>query len=181
MCANLLCAGRFGLGWAHDAIYFAYHMFMHPHAYVLLFQYTCYLWIVWSFSDCFFLPLLSPMAMAPKRKSTPSQNPLHSRASSSSNTIHSHIRFHDEGAPKDLSKNFSRRGAHSEHWIILSDFSDTDLPTVIHSWGWELLCDIPVTCLSMLIQEFYSNTHGIDSSVPLFHTRIWGTRIVVTS
>ena len=32
----------------------------------------------------------------------------------------------------------------------------------------------------MLIQEFYSNMHGLDSSVPFFHTRIQGTRIVVT-
>ena len=32
----------------------------------------------------------------------------------------------------------------------------------------------------MLIQEFYSNMHGLDSSVPLFHTRVRGTRIVVT-
>ena len=29
MCAICLCAGRIGLGWAHDAISFAYHMFMH--------------------------------------------------------------------------------------------------------------------------------------------------------
>ena len=121
------------------------------------------------------------VSMAPKCKSTSSQNPLLSRASSSSNTIHSHIRFRDEDASKDFSENFFGRGVHSERWVILSDFSDTDLPTVIHSRGWELLCDVPVTCPSMLIQEFYSNTHGIDSSVPLFHTRIWGTRIVVTS
>ena len=40
--------------------------------------------------------------------------------------------------------------------------------------------DVPVTCPSMLIQEFYSNMHGLDSSVPFFHTRIQGTRIVVT-
>ena len=32
----------------------------------------------------------------------------------------------------------------------------------------------------MLIQEFYSNMHGLDSSVPLFHTCVRGTRIVVT-
>ena len=67
-----------------------------------------------------------------------------------------------------------------ERQVILSDFSDTDLPTVIHSRDLELLCDVPVTCSSMLIQEFYSNMHRIDSSVPLFHTRIRGTRIVIT-
>ena len=33
LCA-LLCAGRFGLGWAHDEFIFACHMFMHSHAYV---------------------------------------------------------------------------------------------------------------------------------------------------
>ena len=32
----------------------------------------------------------------------------------------------------------------------------------------------------MLIQEFYSNMHGIDHSVPLFFTRVRGTRIPVT-
>ena len=77
-------------------------------------------------------------------------------------------------------ENFSRRGVHSERQVILSDFSDTDLPTVIHSRGWESLCDVPVTCPSVLIQEFYSNIHGNDSSVPLFITHFRGTRIVVT-
>ena len=118
--------------------------------------------------------------MAPKRKSTPSQNPLHFRASSSSNPTPSHIRFCDEDARKDFSEKFSRRGVHSERRVILVDFADIDLPDVIHSWGWESLCDVPITCPSMLIREFYSNMHGIDSSVPLFHTRIQDTRIVVT-
>ena len=62
----------------------------------------------------------------------------------------------------------------------MSDFSDTDLPTVIHSRGWESLCDVLVTCPSVLIKEFYSNMHGLDSSVPLFDTGVQGTRIVVT-
>ena len=68
-----------------------------------------------------------------------------------------------------------------ERRVILSYFSDIDLPTVIHNRGWESLCDVPVTCPSVLIQEFYSNMHGIDSSVPLFHTCVRGTHIVVTS
>ena len=32
----------------------------------------------------------------------------------------------------------------------------------------------------MLIHEFYSNMHGFDYSVPFFHTRVRGTRIIVT-
>ena len=67
-----------------------------------------------------------------------------------------------------------------ERRVVLADFADTNLPDVIHSRGWESLCDVPITCPSMLIQEFYSNMHGIDSSVPLFHTCIRGTRIIVT-
>ena len=62
----------------------------------------------------------------------------------------------------------------------MTDFVDINLPDVIHNQGWESLCNVPITCPSMLIQEFYSNMHGIDSSVPLFHTRIRGTHIVVT-
>ena len=33
----------------------------------------------------------------------------------------------------------------------------------------------------MLIQEFYSNMHEIDHSIPLFFTRVQGTRIPVTT
>ena len=32
----------------------------------------------------------------------------------------------------------------------------------------------------MLIQEFYSNMHGIDRSIPLFFNRVRGTRILIT-
>ena len=64
--------------------------------------------------------------------------------------------------------------------VILADFADTDLPTVIHSRGWESLCDVPVTCPSVLIQEFYFNMHGFDFSIPLFSTCVRGMRIVVT-
>ena len=100
---NCLCADRFGLGAAHDAISFACHMYMHPYAYVLIFQYTCYISTVWGFSDCLFLPRLSLLftlivSMAPKRKSNPSQNSLLSGASSSSDPTPSYIRFHDEDA-----------------------------------------------------------------------------------
>ena len=62
----------------------------------------------------------------------------------------------------------------------MADFAEIYLPDVIHSRGWESLCDVPVTCPSVLIQEFYSNMHGLDSSVPLFHTCVRGRRIVIT-
>ena len=91
------------------------------------------------------------MSMAPKRKSTSSQNPLHSKALSSFDPTSSHIRFYDEDARKDFSENFSRRGVHLEHRVILADFADTDLLIAILSRGWESLCDVPVICLSVLI------------------------------
>ena len=106
------------------------------------------------------------MSMAPKHKSTPTRNPLRSKASSSSDPILSHIRFRDDDAHKAFSENFSRQGVHSECQVILVDFVDTDLSTIIHSREWESLCDISVTCPLVLIQEFYSNMHRIDLSVP---------------
>ena len=118
--------------------------------------------------------------MAPKRKSTPARNPLRSSASSSSDPSPFHIRFRDDDAFKAFSENFSRQGIHSEHQVILSNFVDTDLPSIIHNRGWESLCDVLVTCPLVLIQEFYSNMHKIDRSVPLFFTRVQGTRIPIT-
>ena len=118
--------------------------------------------------------------MAPKRKSTLTQNPLRFGASSSSGPSPSNVRFHDDDAFKAFSENFSRRGIHSERQVVLSDLVDTDLPSVIHSKGWESLYDVPITYPLMLIQEFYSNMHEIDRSVPLFFTRVRGTCIPVT-
>ena len=113
------------------------------------------------------------MSMAPKHKSTPARNPLRSGASSSTDPSPSIVQFRDDDTFKAFSENFSRRGIHS-------DFADTDLPSVIHNRGWESLCDVPVTCPLVLIQEFYSNMHGIDCSVPLFFTRVRGMRIPIT-
>ena len=109
-----------------------------------------------------------------------SQNPLHFEASILSYPTPSSVQFRDEDAQKAFSENFSWWDIHSECHVILADFADTDLPTVIHSWGWESLCDVPITCPSMLIQEFYSNMHGFDYSVPHFISRIRGTCIVIT-
>ena len=112
------------------------------------------------------------VSMAPKRKSTPARNPLRSGAFSSSDPLPSNVWFRDDDAFKAFSENFSRRAIHSKCQVILSDFTDTDLPSVIHSRGWESLCDLSVTCPFILIQEFYSNMHRINRSVPLFFTRI---------
>ena len=73
--------------------------------------------------------------MAPKRKFTPARNPLRSGASSFTDPSPSTVRFHDDDAFKAFSENFSRRGIHSERQVVLSDFADTDLPSVIHSRG----------------------------------------------
>ena len=137
-----------------------------------------FLIVILSLPLCWFMLVVS---MAPKRKSTPTQNPLRFDASSSTDPSPSIVRFRDDDAFKAFSENFSRRGIHSERQVVLLDFADTDLPFVIHSSGWESLCDVPITCPFVLIREFYSNMHGIYRSVPLFFTRIRGTRILVTS
>ena len=156
-------------------------MFMHFHAYVPLFIFILILILLVLF--CLFLSLpisFVSFAMAPKRKSTLSQIPFHSGASTSSDSTPSHVQFCDDKARKDFSENFSIRGIHSECQVILLDFSDTDLPTVIYSRGWESLCGALVTCPSMIIQEFYSNMHRFDYSIRYFVTDVRGTRIVVT-
>ena len=167
------------------------HFVMHvtcsciSHAYIPSFQYIWYYWcclrLFWL--SFFFLPLFLftlVVSVAPKCKSIPTWNPLHSGASSSSDPSPSNVRFCDDDAFKAFLKNFSRWGIHSDRQVVLSDFTDTDLPSIIHSKGWKSLCDVPVTCLLVLIQEFYSNMHGIDRSVPLFFTWVWGMRIPVT-
>ena len=122
--------------------------------------------------------LSNNLRMAPKCKSAPSWNLLHFGASSSDPIVS--VRFHDDKAYQDFSENFSKCGIHSERRMILSNFSDTTLPTVIHRQGWESLCEIPVSCPTVIIQEFYYNMHGFDTSIPQFAMQIRGTCIVVT-
>ena len=186
MCAMCLCSDRFGLGWAHDAFCFACHMFMHfPCIRTFFSIYLILLMLLGTFLIVllFFVPLFLftlVISMAPKRKSTPARNPLCSGASSSFDPSPSNVQFRDDDAFKAFSENFFRQGIHSECQVVLSDFADTDLPFVIHSRGWESLCDVLVTSPLMLIQEFYSNMHGIDHLVPLFFIRVRGTHIPVT-
>ena len=113
MCVSfvaMICVGRFGLGWAHDLFTFARYMFMHFSC-IRTFIYLYFdIDLYWCFSVCFFflsLSLLVSCSMAPKRKSTPSQNPLRSGASSSFDTTPSHVQFCDDKAHKDFSENFS--------------------------------------------------------------------------
>ena len=141
-------------------------MFMH-FLYIrsLLFNILVIFELFWSFSDRFFIPLsilfMLVMFMALKHKSTPAWNPFHSGASSFSNFAPFSLRFCDDDAHKEFLENFSRRSIHFECQVILADFADTDLPTVIHNRGWESLCDVLVTFPLVLIQEFYFNMHII--------------------
>ena len=185
MCAISLCADRIGLGWAHDVFTLHVTCSCILHAHVLLFTYSSYYELCWDFSDCLFhsLPLILftlVVSMAPKRKSTPARNPLRSDASSFSDHAPLSLRFRDDDAHKAFSENFSQRGIISEGQVILGHFANTDLPTVIHSREWVSLCDKPVTCPFVLIQEFYSNMHRIDRFIPHFVTRVWGISIPVT-
>ena len=77
------------------------------------------------------LSLSVSCSMAPKWKSTLSQNPLCSEVSSSSlsaDTTPSHVRFYDDKSRKDFSKNFSQCSIHLERQVVLSDFPILTLP-----------------------------------------------------
>ena len=130
-----------GLDWVEPMMFLSLHITCSCifHAYVPSFIFILILICVGAFlrlslSLSLSLPLLVSCSVAPKRKSTSSQNPFRSRASSSDSTP-SHVQFHDEKAKSDFSENFSWCSIHSECQVVLSDFSDTDLPTVIYSRG----------------------------------------------
>ena len=135
-------------------------MFVHFHAFV---PYCFYLLILNMFGTFLIVSLSLSLSlslshvsciMAPKHKSILSRNPFRFGASSSSSPSDptpSHVQFRDEKAKLDFLKNFSRHGIHSKRQVVLSNFSDTDLPTVIHSRGWKSPCGVPVTFPSMII------------------------------
>ena len=140
---EMMCASRFGLGWAYDVFTFACHMFIHfsfirTNFVSIILILNCigsFLCVSLSLSLSFV-----SCSMAPKQKSTPARNPLRSGASSSSPFVDptpSHVWFHDDKACKDFSENFSRRDIHSECQVVLSDFFDTDLPTIIYNRCWK--------------------------------------------
>ena len=107
-----------GLDWVEPMMQFLLHVTCSCifHAYVLYFSiYLLYLNCVGAFFIVsFFLPLFLftlVVSMAPKRKSTPSWNPLRfGTSSTSSDLTPSHLRFHDDDAHKAFSEYFSRRG-----------------------------------------------------------------------
>ena len=123
-----LSIDRFGLGWTHDAIFFCishvHAFFMYTYPFFSIFWYSVVM-VLFCLSPS--LPFLDSLSMAPKRKPTPSQNPLRSRASSSNPTPF-HIQFCDEKGCQDFLENFSKRGIHSECCVILPDFFYTTLP-----------------------------------------------------
>ena len=146
------------LDWAEPMMQFLLHVICSCifHAYVLYF--SIYLLYLKCFGTFLIVSLSLPLilftlvvSMAPKCKFTPSRNPLRSGTSSSSDPTPSHLCFHDDDAHKAFSENFSRRGIHSECQVILADFTDTNLPDVIHNRGWESLCDVSTTCPFVLI------------------------------
>ena len=126
--------------WFYDCI-------SHAHAFscirTLHSLYSYILIVIGALLHVSFFPSLSLVyvscVMPPKRKSTPSRNPLRFGASTSCDPTPSHVRFCDDKTRQDFSKNFSRRGIHSEGQVILLDFSDTDLPTVNYSRGTRVL------------------------------------------
>ena len=140
----LLCCVLIGLDWAEPMMHLYLHVtcsciFMHTYLqvsiFVILYLVGAFLFV--SFSSFLSVSYVSCI-MAPKRKSVLSWNSLCSGASSSSSPSDPTpfcIWFYDEKAKSDFSKNFSRCGIHSECQVVLLDFFDTDLPTVIHNRG----------------------------------------------
>ena len=130
MYAICLCADRFGL-------FCISHVYAFPMHTYYLFNILVIFELIGNFLIVFLSLLLFlftlVVSMAPKRKSTPARNPLHSNASLSFDYAPLSLRFRDDDAHKAFLENFSRRGVYLEHQVILADFADIDLPSVIHS------------------------------------------------
>ena len=171
--------------------FFAHNMFMYYHALHVIFFFFLvpYVSIVTlSLSSSLSLSSLSLslslslsfslLIMAPK-KFVPSKNPIRRGSSSFSFPLDS-VQFHDKKARSDFFENFFDQAIHSERQVILSEFPNTLLPGAISSRGWASLCEKPSKCPDVFIQDFYSNIHAINTSVPQFTTVFHGTHIVVT-
>ena len=94
----------------------------HVHAFPMHMYYLFNILVIFELLGTFLIVFLSlplllftlVMSMAPKRKSTPAQNPFHFGASSSSDFALFSLRFRDDDAHKAFSENFSRQGVHLE-------------------------------------------------------------------
>ena len=119
--------------------------------------------------------------MAPK-KFVPSKNPISRRGSSSSSSpsVPDSIMFCDEKSQKYFYENFIDWAIHSKCQVLLSYFPDIPLLDAFSSRCCTSLCEIPKRCSDVLMQEFYSNMHAINTSMPKFTTIFQGTCIVVT-
>ena len=105
-----------GLDWAEPMIFFTFTM-SHVYAFLMHTYQFCFYHLILNYLVLFCVSLSLSLSlsfvscsMAPKRKSTPSQNPLRSKASSSyspSDSTPSHIQFRDDKARKDFVENFS--------------------------------------------------------------------------
>ena len=157
-------------------------MFMHYHAlHVSFSSFLCLIFYCDSvslFSLSLSLSLSFSLLIITLKKSVSSKNPIRH---SSSSSFYDSVRFHNEKARDVFFENFSDWAIHLKRWVILSDFPKTPLLGAFSFRGWGSLCEKPSRCPDVFIQEFYSNMHVIDSSVPRFNTVFHGTRIVVTS
>ena len=141
-------------------------IFMHMY---LTFNIFVYIWTVWDFSVCFSLPLFFLVyvsaSMTPKCKFAPSRNPLHSKASSSSDPTPSSIWFYDEDAWKDFSENFSLRGATRCSFGTTSHFGGLcrHWPTRCHSQSG----------LGVIVWRLGHMSFCVDPGVLLQHAWTW--------
>ena len=121
VCFTLLqCCVLVGLDWAEPMMFLLLHttcscIFMHTYLQFFIFFYFNFgcVFLLFSLSLSLSLSLEIVCVMAPKCKSTPSQNPLHFGAFSS-NPTPSYVWFSDEKAKSDFKENFSQCSIHSE-------------------------------------------------------------------
>ena len=76
-----------------------------------------------TWGECLFTPC-QPFAKSPRFMNMVMTFVLHPLS----------LQFCDDDAHKAFSENFFRQGVHSKCQVILVDFADIDLPTVIHTW-----------------------------------------------
>ena len=187
MCAiyvELLCAIRFGLDWTHD-IFLA--CMSHVHAFssirTLISLYSYILMCLVLFYVSLFLPLSFFQLVASWYLN---ENPLHSSTFVILGHLFLltlHLLMYSFVMIK-LERNFRRTFVEEAFiWNAKSSYRIRGWGLglgVIHSRGWGSLCDISVTCPSVIIHKFYSNMHRINTSVPHFFFHVRGTHIVVT-